>query len=227
MRTGDALYSASADDRHNLDERVRSSAEAVVTAMPRGDEPVRLAGGRGRLPGLLRGAGPGRSSGLLGRSIGAGWTDDHVAGCRPRSVNGRGSAPTDSGLGVEIDTSLRRAIVLGGGLGGESGHIRLGSQVGSHQRPTRGHLELAAPFDSGCLPGIRLQAAISSDGRNLVRIEGSEVQNSLSSTASPSTVQSACLTVRRFSGSLLQRPGGQWRACLRLCYLLRSGSRSA
>jgi hypothetical protein len=49
----------------------RSSAEAVVTPMPQGGEPVRLAGGRGRLPGLWRGAGPGRSSGLLGRSIGA------------------------------------------------------------------------------------------------------------------------------------------------------------
>lgn len=35
------------------------------------------------------------------------WTLDHVAGYAPRSVNGRGSAPTSPGLGIEVDaTSL-------------------------------------------------------------------------------------------------------------------------
>ena len=31
------------------------------------------------------------------------WTDGHVAGYRPRSVNGRGSAPDAPGLGVSVD----------------------------------------------------------------------------------------------------------------------------
>jgi hypothetical protein len=35
-----------------------------------------------------------------------GWTDDHVARYRLWSVNGRGSAPTGPGLGIETDTSL-------------------------------------------------------------------------------------------------------------------------
>lgn len=31
------------------------------------------------------------------------WTDGHVAGYAPRSVGGRGSAPTGQGLGIEVD----------------------------------------------------------------------------------------------------------------------------
>jgi L-alanine-DL-glutamate epimerase-like enolase superfamily enzyme len=31
------------------------------------------------------------------------WTDGHVAGYAPRSVNGRGSAPIGPGLGIEVD----------------------------------------------------------------------------------------------------------------------------
>jgi len=31
------------------------------------------------------------------------WTDGHVAGYHPRSVGGRGSAPTGPGLGIEVD----------------------------------------------------------------------------------------------------------------------------
>lgn len=33
------------------------------------------------------------------------WTDGHVAGYQPRSVNGRGSAPTGPGLGITVDAS--------------------------------------------------------------------------------------------------------------------------
>lgn len=32
------------------------------------------------------------------------WTDGHVAGYAPRSMNGRGSAPTAPGLGIEVST---------------------------------------------------------------------------------------------------------------------------
>jgi cis-L-3-hydroxyproline dehydratase len=31
------------------------------------------------------------------------WTNEHVAGYQPRSANGRGSAPTGPGLGVDVD----------------------------------------------------------------------------------------------------------------------------
>jgi L-alanine-DL-glutamate epimerase-like enolase superfamily enzyme len=34
------------------------------------------------------------------------WTNEHVAGHRPRSKHGRGSAPTTPGLGVEVDAEL-------------------------------------------------------------------------------------------------------------------------
>ncbi|MDA0183792.1 mandelate racemase [Solirubrobacter phytolaccae] len=33
------------------------------------------------------------------------WTLDHVAGYAPRSVNGRGAAPTAPGLGIDVDTA--------------------------------------------------------------------------------------------------------------------------
>lgn len=31
------------------------------------------------------------------------WTNEHVAGYEPRSVNGSGSAPAGPGLGIEVD----------------------------------------------------------------------------------------------------------------------------
>ena len=31
------------------------------------------------------------------------WTDGHVAGYVPRSQDGRGSAPTGPGLGIDVD----------------------------------------------------------------------------------------------------------------------------
>jgi L-alanine-DL-glutamate epimerase-like enolase superfamily enzyme len=33
------------------------------------------------------------------------WTDGHVAGHEPRSVNGRGRAPSAPGLGIEVDAA--------------------------------------------------------------------------------------------------------------------------
>jgi cis-L-3-hydroxyproline dehydratase len=47
-----------------------------------------------------------RPESLLMTSFMNDWTDGHVAGYRPQSVNGRGSAPTGPGLGIEVDTSL-------------------------------------------------------------------------------------------------------------------------
>jgi len=47
-----------------------------------------------------------RPESLLMTSFMNDWTDGHIAGYRPRSVNGRGSAPTGPGLGIDIDTSL-------------------------------------------------------------------------------------------------------------------------
>jgi L-alanine-DL-glutamate epimerase-like enolase superfamily enzyme len=39
------------------------------------------------------------------------WTKEHMAGYRPRSVNGKGSAPTGPGLGIEVDAkSLGAAL---------------------------------------------------------------------------------------------------------------------
>jgi len=34
------------------------------------------------------------------------WTDEHVGGYQPRTVNGRGAAPTSPGLGINIDMSM-------------------------------------------------------------------------------------------------------------------------
>jgi len=39
------------------------------------------------------------------------WTDNHLAGYQPRSVDGRGSAPAAPGLGVTVDTALLGAPV--------------------------------------------------------------------------------------------------------------------
>ena len=47
-----------------------------------------------------------RPENLLMTSFFNDWTDGHVAGYQPRSVNGRGSAPTGPGLGITVDTAL-------------------------------------------------------------------------------------------------------------------------
>jgi cis-L-3-hydroxyproline dehydratase len=47
-----------------------------------------------------------RPENLLNTSFFNDWTDGHVAGYQPRSVNGRGAAPTAAGLGITVDTSL-------------------------------------------------------------------------------------------------------------------------
>ena len=47
-----------------------------------------------------------RPESLLMTSFMNDWTDGHIAGHRPRSVNGRGSAPAAPGLGIDVDTSL-------------------------------------------------------------------------------------------------------------------------
>ncbi len=47
-----------------------------------------------------------RPESLLMTSFFNDWTDGHVAGYLPRSVGGRGSAPTGPGLGIEVDTTL-------------------------------------------------------------------------------------------------------------------------
>jgi hypothetical protein len=39
------------------------------------------------------------------------WTDNHLAGYSPRSVNGRGAAPTTPGLGVTVDTTVLGAPI--------------------------------------------------------------------------------------------------------------------
>ena len=44
-----------------------------------------------------------RPENLLNTSFFNDWTDGHVAGHTPRSVNGRGSAPTEPGLGITVD----------------------------------------------------------------------------------------------------------------------------
>jgi cis-L-3-hydroxyproline dehydratase len=47
-----------------------------------------------------------RPESLLMTSFMNDWTDGHIAGYQPRSVNGRGSAPAAPGLGIQVDTSL-------------------------------------------------------------------------------------------------------------------------
>lgn len=46
-----------------------------------------------------------RAKSLLTVSFMNDWTNEHVAGHQPRSVNGFGSAPTGPGLGIEVDVS--------------------------------------------------------------------------------------------------------------------------
>ena len=47
-----------------------------------------------------------RPEALLTVSFVNDWTNEHVAGYQPRSVNGFGSAPTGPGLGIEVDRSV-------------------------------------------------------------------------------------------------------------------------
>ena len=52
-----------------------------------------------------------RTESLLTVSFMNDWVNEHVAGYQPRSVKGRGSAPTGPGLGIEVDrTALGVAI---------------------------------------------------------------------------------------------------------------------
>ena len=44
-----------------------------------------------------------RPESLLMTSFFNDWTDGHLCGYQPRSINGFGSAPTGPGLGVEVD----------------------------------------------------------------------------------------------------------------------------
>jgi L-alanine-DL-glutamate epimerase-like enolase superfamily enzyme len=46
-----------------------------------------------------------RPESMLNVSFFNDWTDGHVAGWNPRSVDGRGSAPTGPGLGIEVDVA--------------------------------------------------------------------------------------------------------------------------
>jgi L-alanine-DL-glutamate epimerase-like enolase superfamily enzyme len=46
-----------------------------------------------------------RPENLLNVSFFNDWTDGHVAGHAPRSRDGRGSAPTDPGLGITVDAA--------------------------------------------------------------------------------------------------------------------------
>jgi L-alanine-DL-glutamate epimerase-like enolase superfamily enzyme len=40
------------------------------------------------------------------------WTNEHVAGYEPRSVNGVGSAPAGPGLGITVDESTLGVLLL-------------------------------------------------------------------------------------------------------------------
>jgi L-alanine-DL-glutamate epimerase-like enolase superfamily enzyme len=53
-----------------------------------------------------------RPGSLLTASFMNDWTNEHVAGYQPRSVNGFGSAPTGAGLGIEVDASMLGAPIL-------------------------------------------------------------------------------------------------------------------
>ena len=47
-----------------------------------------------------------RPKSLLSVSFMNDWTNEHVAGYRPKSENGFGSAPSGAGLGIEVDVGL-------------------------------------------------------------------------------------------------------------------------
>ena len=61
--------------------------------------------------------------------------------------------------------------------------------MGSHRRPTSGHMEPIRAFGSSALPGIQTQPDTSADIRNLVRIEGVRGSNPLSSTKRSSSLK--------------------------------------
>jgi L-alanine-DL-glutamate epimerase-like enolase superfamily enzyme len=56
-----------------------------------------------------------RAESLLNVSFFNDWTDGHVAGYTPRSHNGRGSAPTDPGLGITVDAASLGAPIFTAG----------------------------------------------------------------------------------------------------------------
>jgi hypothetical protein len=76
-----------------------------------------------------------------------------------------------------------------------SGQLELGSQVGSHHRPTWSHMEPNEAFDFCDITGIRLQSATPADDKDLVRIEGVRGSNPLSSTERFSRLTCAYLHV--------------------------------
>ena len=47
-----------------------------------------------------------RPGNLMHTSFFNDWTDEHVAGYQPRTVNGRGKAPEGPGLGITIDRGM-------------------------------------------------------------------------------------------------------------------------
>ena len=53
-----------------------------------------------------------RPEALLMASFMNDWTLDHVAGYLPRSVGGRGAAPTGPGLGIDVDPSTARQLLF-------------------------------------------------------------------------------------------------------------------
>lgn len=53
-----------------------------------------------------------RPENLLHASFFNDWTDGHVAGYEPRSVNGRGAAPTAPGLGILVDEKLAGELLF-------------------------------------------------------------------------------------------------------------------
>lgn len=53
-----------------------------------------------------------RPQNLLHASFFNDWTDGHVAGYEPRSVNGRGAAPTGPGLGIGVDEQLAGELLF-------------------------------------------------------------------------------------------------------------------
>ena len=61
------------------------------------------------------------------------WTLDHIAGYEPRSRDGRGTAPTGPGLGVEVDAETRSARRCFS----SRDSAPLGAPSGSSGRPTR------------------------------------------------------------------------------------------
>jgi L-alanine-DL-glutamate epimerase-like enolase superfamily enzyme len=53
-----------------------------------------------------------RPANLLHASFFNDWTDGHVADHEPRSVNGRGAAPTAPGLGIQVDEKLAGELLF-------------------------------------------------------------------------------------------------------------------